>query len=168
MRKCVLYLCLTIGLLSILVFAKLWLIPFFIWNIFPQNDLMSKIYEVLIIAFGGIAFLLFIILGYIGKRLFQFSRGIHLALHFMAHLPFAARALSAEPEAASSMLDVFVQGWSGLLAEPARLVFMEYDKIDALSIVASFLFIAIGRKIEIVDEQQRWRHTKNQMKAGRV
>ncbi|RKD25725.1 hypothetical protein BEP19_01930 [Ammoniphilus oxalaticus] len=171
MRKYIVYLCLTIGLLSLMVFIKIWVIPFLLWNLFPQNDLISKIYEVMIILFGGCAFLLFTLQGYLGKRVFQFHWSTHFLLHSIVQLPFALHVLFEGLRKSRLMLDwghVFTEGWYGLLAEPTRLILMAYHGTDVFAIAASFLFLALGRKIEIADEQQLWDQARKRMKVGRV
>lgn len=63
---------------------------------------------------------------------------------------------------------VFTEGWYGLMAEPTRLIFMVYPWTDIFAIAASFVFLAIGRTIEIVDEGRLWEQTQNRMKVGRI
>jgi len=171
LKRYVYYLCLTMGLMSFMVFIKLWLIPFVLGNLFPQTDLVSKLYEVLIMVFGGITFLLFIIQGYIGKHFFQFHWTTHFLLNFLIQLPFAMHALYEELRRTSMMMgwgQVFTEGWYGLMAEPTRLIFMVYPWTDIFAIAASFVFLAIGRTIEIVDEGRLWEQTQNRMKVGRI
>lgn len=154
-----------------MVLVKLWVIPFTLWHLFPQTDLMSRLYEVFIMAFGGVTFLLFIVLGYLGKHAFHIDLSKHLLLHFMIQLPFGMHALLQEVTDASPLLGVarvFAEGWCGLVGEPTRLLFMVYPWTDIFAIIASFIFLSIGRTIEIVDEDRRWIQQRQKIKVGRV
>lgn len=165
------YLFFSTGLLSAMVLVKLWVIPFTLWHLFPQTDLMSRLYEVFIMAFGGVTFLLFIVLGYLGKHAFHIDLSKHLLLHFMIQLPFGMHALLQEVTDASPLLGVarvFAEGWCGLVGEPTRLLFMVYPWTDIFAIIASFIFLSIGRTIEIVDEDRRWIQQRQKIKVGRV
>jgi len=159
------------GLLSLMVFIKLWIIPYVLGNLFPQTDLISKLYEVFIMVCGGITFLLFIIQGYIGKHLCRFHWMTHFLLNFLIQLPFMMHALYEEIKRTPMLMgwgQVFTEGWYGLMAEPTRLIFMVYPWTDIFAIVASFIFLAIGRTIEIVDEDRLWKQTRNRVKVGRI
>lgn len=154
-----------------MVLIKLWVIPFVLWHLFPQTDLISKLYEVFIMAIGGVTFLLFIIQGYIGKHFFHFKWGTHLFLNFIIQLPFAIHAYLEGSMKTSLMMgwdQVFIEGWYGLVAEPTRLIFMVYPWTDIFAIVASFIFIAIGRTIDIADEEYSWEPTRKRMKVGKI
>ncbi len=165
------YLVLSIGSISAMVLIKLWVVPFTLWHLFPQTDLVSRLYEVLIMAFGGVTFLLFIIQGYAGKHFFQLSRSSHLLLHFTIQLPFGLHAYIQEITGDAEMIgwiDTFAEGWCGLIAEPTRLMLLVYPWTDIFAIVASFVFLVIGRTIEIVDEDKRWQKQRNHVKVGRI
>ncbi|MBP1933430.1 hypothetical protein [Ammoniphilus resinae] len=157
MQRSLIYLVMSIGVITALVVIKLWVIPFSLWHLFPQNDLVSRLYEVFIMAIGGMTFLSFIVLGYIGKNTFHFGFLHHLMLHFLLQLPFAFFAFLEELSLTTSHLNglmIFSNSWSGLIAEPTRLIFMVYPWTDIFALVASFVFLSIGRSIEIVDEDQ--------------
>jgi len=165
LQRSLIYLALSIGMITVLVAIKLWIIPFSLWQLFPQNDLVSRLYEVFIMAMGGVTFLSFIVLGYIGKNTFHFEFIHHVTLHFLLQLPFAFHAflqeISFDLNGYLSGMTIFSNGWSGLIAEPTRLIFMVYPWTDIFAIVASFVFLTIGRTIEIVDEDQS---TKQRMR----
>lgn len=154
-----------------MVLMKMWVIPYILANLFPQTDLTSKLYEIFIMIFGGVTFLFFIILGYAGKHFLKFQWTTHFFLNFLIQFPFALHALYEEMNSTSLLMgwgQVFTESWYGLMAEPTRLIFMVYPWTDLFAIVASFVFIAIGRNIEIVDEGRLWQQTRNRMKAGRI
>ncbi|RXT13923.1 hypothetical protein [Ammoniphilus sp. CFH 90114] len=165
------YLFFSTGLLSTMVLVKLWVIPFTLWHLFPQNDLVSRLYEVLIMGFGGVTFLLFIVLGYLGKHAFHINLSKHLFLHFVIQFPFAMHAILQEVTDARPLIGVarvFAEGWCGLIAEPTRLLFMVYPWTDIFAIFASFVFLSIGRTIDIVDEDKDWIGQRKRIKVGRV
>src|SRR5699024_6257103 len=109
---------------------------------------------------------LFMIQGYIGKHIFKFSWSIHLLLHFLVQLPFTWHVIVARLRDTPWVVDVFMAGWYGLIAEPTRLILMIYSGTDAVSLIASFIFVAMGRKVEIADEQQIWEQARNRIKVG--
>lgn len=171
MNRLLNYLVLSIAVITAMVLIKLWVVPFTLWHLFPQTDLVSRLYEVLIMAFGGVTLLLFIIQGYVGKHFFQLSRSSHLLLHFTIQLPFGLHAYIQEVSENPEMIGwthSFAEGWCGLIAEPTRLMLLVYPWTDIFAIVASFVFLAIGRTIEIVDEDKLWQKQRNHVKVGRI
>jgi hypothetical protein len=171
MNKHLIYLCLSIIFLSTMVLVKLWIIPYMLLHLFPQSDLVSKINEVSIMVVGGLTFLLFMILGYIGKHIFSMSLKGHLGLHFVIQIPFIIHAFlqqALQKDNSMGLLHVFAEGWCGLIAEPTRLLFMVYPWTDAAAILSSFFFLGLGRSIEIVDEDMKWKDRNHKIKARQV
>jgi hypothetical protein len=170
LRRQLTYLSLSACLLTIMVLIKLWIVPFALWSLFPQTDLISRLYEVLIMGFGAVTFLLFIVLGYVGKHTFQIGFWQHLFLHFILQSPFAIHAFLHQimETEALGFSTIFADGWCGLIAEPTRLLFMVYPWTDIFAILASFAFLSIGRKIEITDEEKFGVQGRNRIKVGKA
>ncbi|HJV44558.1 MAG TPA: hypothetical protein VJ824_02400 [Bacillota bacterium] len=170
MRHQLTYLFISTGLLSVMVLVKLWVVPFALWKLFPQTDLISRLYEVIIMGFGGVTFLMYIVLGYIGKHVFHIRYLGHLFLYFILQSPFALHIFFRQimEKQTVGFMAIFADGWCGLIAEPTRLMFMVYPWTDAFAIITSFIFLSIGRKIEIKDEQIHNHRMGNQIKVGKI
>lgn len=167
MKYRLLYLLLSLALVTSLVLVKVWIVPYFLWILFPSSEFVSKLYEIFLMAFGGVTALLFITLGYIGKHFFHIGNLTHLFLHFFIQLPFTVHAFLQEMSVSHITLGLarFADGWCGLIAEPTRLLFMVYPWTDVFAIGLSFLLLVVGRIIEIVDEEYPLR---NRRKVERI
>ncbi|GAB7387530.1 hypothetical protein BSNK01_13670 [Bacillaceae bacterium] len=140
---------------GVMVTIKMIVLPYVIWQIFPLSDLGATIYEICIMSFGGLTACLYLYLGYLAKRKYALSLLSHIGSYLLVQFPFVSYALlkqaAVQPERIVSFFR-WAEEWVGLLAEPARLLFMVYPWTDFFALLFGLCLTVAGRRVELAAE----------------
>ncbi|WP_027417503.1 hypothetical protein [Aneurinibacillus terranovensis] len=141
------YVLFSMSVITGLVILKINIFPYLLWQFGTVGDTGAVLYEMLCLALGGLALIVYLAFGHCGRYKYRLRADLHFLASLLLQWPFIIPGWSdMRPHAPATWMYSFIEGWCSLLAEPIRLLLFTYPWTDILAVFLSLLLIFVGRR----------------------